>query len=110
MRKQEKPMQIITKAPPRYYLWDNQNKVRLAQIAVDLKMSATFNARKSGEICFTAGSDGLQKSVTVTDTGATVSVSQKFDGQQMEMEVWKKADFTQFVWALKAKCLNALFP
>jgi hypothetical protein len=91
-----------------FYLWDSQKITRLIEIAIELNLTVSFNGQKQGEFCFTKNNYRPLKSITVVDNGTTITVSENLDDQQTDVEVWIKADFPQFVWAFKAKCLHVL--
>uniref|UniRef100_A0A914XH77 Uncharacterized protein n=1 Tax=Plectus sambesii TaxID=2011161 RepID=A0A914XH77_9BILA len=112
-----------------FSLADGQSIAHLLQLASDMDLKFTFNARRGGEYCFEASSSSSSSSsltkeeekgvlrsadgknerlVVLADMGEEVRVSVRIGPEEIDVEVWTKSDWAQFVWAVRGKCHKAL--
>uniref|UniRef100_A0A915CCM9 FLYWCH-type domain-containing protein n=1 Tax=Parascaris univalens TaxID=6257 RepID=A0A915CCM9_PARUN len=89
-----------------FQLCDGQSIAQLLQLAKEIDHTFTFNSRRNSEYCFE--SNVMRgKVVAFADLGAVVSVVERCNGVQRSCEHWRKADWNQFLWAVRGKCAIA---
>ncbi|VDM98321.1 unnamed protein product, partial [Thelazia callipaeda] len=94
---------------PLFILNDGNNLSQLLHVANDMDLTFTYNSRRMGEFCFESnGQDMRGRSVVFADLGTKISIRERLDGNDMNYEEWSKADWKQFLWAVRGKCMNIL--
>uniref|UniRef100_A0A915C998 BED-type domain-containing protein n=1 Tax=Parascaris univalens TaxID=6257 RepID=A0A915C998_PARUN len=92
-----------------YHLSDGQNIAELLQVAADMDLTFTFNSRRTCEYCFESNAPEMKgRMIVFSDMGGKVAVAERHNGVQRGCEEWRKADWKQFLWAVRGKCMNAL--
>uniref|UniRef100_A0A914W682 Uncharacterized protein n=1 Tax=Plectus sambesii TaxID=2011161 RepID=A0A914W682_9BILA len=105
------PRNGVTSLSTSFSLADGQSIAQLLQVAADMDLTFTFNARRSGEYCFEANAGrGVPagKMIVIADLGADLRVSERVGPEEIDIEMWQKADWQQFLWAVRGKCYKAL--
>ena len=93
-----------------FSLGDGQNICQLLQIATEMDLTFTFNSRRVWEYCFQSNSDSYSggKAVVFADFGDHVRVCERQGIKEKDVDFWLKANWSQFLWAVRGKCQNAL--
>uniref|UniRef100_A0AC34FA45 BED-type domain-containing protein n=1 Tax=Panagrolaimus sp. ES5 TaxID=591445 RepID=A0AC34FA45_9BILA len=79
----------------------------LLEVATQLQLVFTFDARNAAEFCFSKSSN--PEMIVFVDVGSDVIVKTKHNDFIVNEERWRKADATQFIWAVRgilAKTFN----
>uniref|UniRef100_A0A914PDN0 Uncharacterized protein n=1 Tax=Panagrolaimus davidi TaxID=227884 RepID=A0A914PDN0_9BILA len=79
----------------------------LLEVATQLQLVFTFDARNAAEFCFSKSSN--PEMIVFVDFGTDVIVKTKHNDFIVNEERWKKADAKQFMWAVRgisAKTFN----
>ncbi|EJD75098.1 hypothetical protein LOAG_17692 [Loa loa] len=94
---------------PSYVLSDGSNLSELLRVANDMDLAFTYNSRRTGEFCFESNAQDMRgRLVVFADLGTKVAVRERFNGSDLSYEEWSKADWKQFLWAVRGKCMNVL--
>ncbi|EJW88911.1 hypothetical protein WUBG_00185 [Wuchereria bancrofti] len=94
---------------PLYVLSDGSNLSELLRVANDMDLAFTYNSRRTGEFCFESNAQDMRgRLVVFADLGTKVAVRERFNGSDLSYEEWSKADWKQFLWAVRGKCMNVL--
>ncbi|VBB32454.1 unnamed protein product [Acanthocheilonema viteae] len=94
---------------PLYVLSDGSNLSELLHVANDMDLAFTYNSRRTGEFCFESNAQDMRgRLVVFADLGTKVAVRERFNGSDLSYEEWNKADWKQFLWAVRGKCMNVL--
>ncbi|KAK6107413.1 hypothetical protein QQG55_28080 [Brugia pahangi] len=94
---------------PLYVLSDGSNLAELLRVANDMDLAFTYNSRRTGEFCFESNAQDMRgRLVVFADLGTKVAVRERFNGSDLSYEEWSKADWKQFLWAVRGKCMNVL--
>ncbi|CAG9537318.1 unnamed protein product [Cercopithifilaria johnstoni] len=94
---------------PLYVLNDGSNLSELLHVANDMDLAFTYNSRRTGEFCFESNAQDMRgRLVVFADLGTKVAVRERFNGSDLSYEEWSKADWKQFLWAVRGKCMNVL--
>uniref|UniRef100_A0A915ETQ5 BED-type domain-containing protein n=1 Tax=Ditylenchus dipsaci TaxID=166011 RepID=A0A915ETQ5_9BILA len=92
---------------PDKFIWsDESSKSQLMELASELDMIASFGEKRS-EFTFTCKAS-THKSVRFIDQGECVQVENMHNQSVKEKEVWTKGDWSQFLWAVRGKCVHYL--
>ncbi|VDD85623.1 unnamed protein product [Enterobius vermicularis] len=93
-----------------YQLSDGQRIAALLQVAAELGHSFKFNSRSTGEYCIESNKPVAKgKMLVFVDHGTFVSVTERIGGFDAKCETWKKADWQQFLYAVRGKCRAVLY-
>ncbi|KHN85153.1 hypothetical protein Tcan_04263 [Toxocara canis] len=85
---------------------DGRSIAQLLQLATQIDHTFTFNSRRNSEYCFE--SNAMRgKVIAFIDLGDVVSVVERCNGVEKSCEQWRKADWNQFLWAVRGKCSAA---
>uniref|UniRef100_A0A0R3RZH1 SAWADEE domain-containing protein n=1 Tax=Elaeophora elaphi TaxID=1147741 RepID=A0A0R3RZH1_9BILA len=94
---------------PSYVLSDGSNLSELLHVANDMDLAFTYNSRRTGEFCFESNAQDMRgRLVVFADLGNKVAVRERYNGSDLSYEEWSKADWKQFLWAVRGKCMNVL--
>lgn len=92
-----------------YHLSDGPRIAALLQVAAELGHSFKFNSRGTREYCIESNKPVSRgKMLVLIDHGAFISVTERIHGFNGKSETWKKADWQQFLYAVRGKCRAVL--
>ncbi|VDN57971.1 unnamed protein product [Dracunculus medinensis] len=94
---------------PTYLFADNGCTQALLQIAIDLDCTFMFHCRDgkprfSFEPNSTASLNIRGPELAVVDSDNELHVIESNNGVELDSEIWKKTDLSQFAWAVRGKC------
>lgn len=103
------PRKVFLVNEPVYQLSDGPNIAALLQVAAEMGHSFKFNSRSTREYCIESNkTDTKGKTLVFTDHGTYISVTERVNGCDQKSEDWKKADWQQFLYAVRGKCRAVL--
>uniref|UniRef100_A0AC35UFT2 FLYWCH-type domain-containing protein n=1 Tax=Rhabditophanes sp. KR3021 TaxID=114890 RepID=A0AC35UFT2_9BILA len=91
----------------KFSLNESECITQLIKIAQELDLQFIFRSGEAGgnELCLQQQkSNDIEKVVILADLGEYVQYEERENGGAVEIEKWLKADYTQFLWALRGKC------
>ncbi|KHN77432.1 hypothetical protein Tcan_06871 [Toxocara canis] len=96
-----------------FSLMDGECVVTLMRVAAELDCTFLFHCRDGqAHFCFEANETATERlrgaELSLVDIGNEVRVTEWNAGVEMESEMWKKTDWTQFTWAIRGKCQKVL--
>uniref|UniRef100_A0A9J2P455 Uncharacterized protein n=1 Tax=Ascaris lumbricoides TaxID=6252 RepID=A0A9J2P455_ASCLU len=96
-----------------FSLMDGDCVVTLMRVAAELGCTFLFHCRDGqSHFCFEANEISAERlrgpQLSFIDVGNEVRVTEWNAGIELESEMWKKTDWTQFTWAIRGKCQKAL--
>ncbi|VDN92775.1 unnamed protein product [Brugia pahangi] len=101
--------QLLSYQPPTYQLADEQRITGMLQLAMEIDHKFTF-IQRNNEFCFEPNNPALKgRSVVLLDGGTVVLVIERFNGMELSREIWQKAYWNQFLWAVRGKCMRVLY-
>uniref|UniRef100_A0A9J2P4J6 BED-type domain-containing protein n=1 Tax=Ascaris lumbricoides TaxID=6252 RepID=A0A9J2P4J6_ASCLU len=96
-----------------FSLMDGDCVVTLMRVAAELGCTFLFHCRDGqSHFCFEANEIAAERlrgpELSLVDIGNEVRVTEWNAGVELESEMWKKTDWTQFTWAIRGKCQKVL--
>ncbi|CAG9539894.1 unnamed protein product [Cercopithifilaria johnstoni] len=100
---------LMSYLSPGYQLADEQRITGMLQLAMEIDHKFTF-IQRSNEFCFEPNDPTLKgRSIVLLDGGTVVLVIERFNGTELSREIWQKAYWSQFLWAIRGKCMRVLY-
>lgn len=96
-----------------FSLMDVKSVAMLMSVAADLDCTFSFHCRDGQpQFClepnFSAADKIRGPELVLFDLENEIRITERNDGMEVDCEMWKKTDWTQFTWAIRGKCQKAL--
>jgi len=88
----------------KFSLKDDSHIAELLGLASDLDIFFTFSNKSGSDFEFRSNAPMTKRSVSLSDQGSFVIVHDRLYEKSVQEERWQKADWSQFLWALRGKC------